>query len=301
MKIALLSDVHGNPVALDAVLEDLARQGGADRHWFLGDVTGYGPWPRQCLMTLHEVVEADSLWLAGNHDLAIPLFLRGGVLGDEDLTALVGNHGYDKVDQQHAIELVDFVRMPAYEGAYERMINAPTWAIPIPGIATAHGNVIAPPGDRSNVVGSTSYIEGVERAEMALSLLLAQPGAHACQVLCVGHTHVQRLFYSSSGCPPYAWSNLLEHAPGGPAEPAGVTFDLAPGGVFVLCGGSIGQPRGADKDHPDPRAGYAILTLADGRISVEFRRVPYGFAAVQAKMEAEGYPTPLIYRLAIGM
>ena len=45
MRLALLSDVHGNPIALDAVLKDIAAQGGADRYWVLGDLVaiGYDP------------------------------------------------------------------------------------------------------------------------------------------------------------------------------------------------------------------------------------------------------------------
>jgi predicted phosphodiesterase len=44
-RLALLSDVHGNPIALDAVLADITRQGGADAYWVLGDLVaiGYDP------------------------------------------------------------------------------------------------------------------------------------------------------------------------------------------------------------------------------------------------------------------
>ena len=37
MKIALLADMHGNELALKAVLDHLEAQGGADAHWVLGD------------------------------------------------------------------------------------------------------------------------------------------------------------------------------------------------------------------------------------------------------------------------
>jgi predicted phosphodiesterase len=45
MRIALLSDIHGNPLALDAVLDDIRARGGADVHWVLGDFAalGYDP------------------------------------------------------------------------------------------------------------------------------------------------------------------------------------------------------------------------------------------------------------------
>ena len=45
MRIALLSDVHGNSIALDAVLADIQAQGGVDAYWVLGDLAalGYDP------------------------------------------------------------------------------------------------------------------------------------------------------------------------------------------------------------------------------------------------------------------
>jgi putative phosphoesterase len=45
MRLALLSDVHGNPIALDAVLADIDAQGGVEAFWVLGDLAalGYDP------------------------------------------------------------------------------------------------------------------------------------------------------------------------------------------------------------------------------------------------------------------
>lgn len=45
MRLALLSDVHGNTFALDAVLADVEAQGGADAFWVLGDLAAIGPDP----------------------------------------------------------------------------------------------------------------------------------------------------------------------------------------------------------------------------------------------------------------
>lgn len=45
MRLALLSDTHGNPIALDAVMADIEAHGGADAYWILGDLVaiGYDP------------------------------------------------------------------------------------------------------------------------------------------------------------------------------------------------------------------------------------------------------------------
>ncbi|MBS1602712.1 MAG: metallophosphoesterase family protein [Bacteroidetes bacterium] len=45
MRIALLADIHGNAVALEAVLANIDREGGADEYWILGDVVALGPDP----------------------------------------------------------------------------------------------------------------------------------------------------------------------------------------------------------------------------------------------------------------
>ena len=49
MRIALLSDIHGNAIALNAVLTDIAAKGGADAYWMLGDLVALGPQPVQTL------------------------------------------------------------------------------------------------------------------------------------------------------------------------------------------------------------------------------------------------------------
>lgn len=64
MKWAILSDVHGNLEALQAVLADLRREG-AEKIAFLGDAVGYGANPGECLLLLREQTE---FWVAGNHD-----------------------------------------------------------------------------------------------------------------------------------------------------------------------------------------------------------------------------------------
>ena len=66
--LALISDIHGNLAALDAVLADMKAQG-ADRVFCLGDVVGYGAHPCECL----DRAEQWDLCLMGNHDHAVLL------------------------------------------------------------------------------------------------------------------------------------------------------------------------------------------------------------------------------------
>jgi len=62
---AILSDIHGNLEALEAVLQDIRRQG-VSEIYCLGDTVGYGPNPRECL----ELAMGFQLNILGNHDQA---------------------------------------------------------------------------------------------------------------------------------------------------------------------------------------------------------------------------------------
>lgn len=64
MRIAVLSDIHGNLPALNAVLEALKPY---DAVWQLGDVVGYGPQPDEVVARL---ASENALGVRGNHDSA---------------------------------------------------------------------------------------------------------------------------------------------------------------------------------------------------------------------------------------
>jgi diadenosine tetraphosphatase ApaH/serine/threonine PP2A family protein phosphatase len=70
MRLALLSDIHANREAFEAVLADLAERQ-IDRMAFLGDVVGYGPDPGWCLDKVADLVEDGAICLRGNHDRAV--------------------------------------------------------------------------------------------------------------------------------------------------------------------------------------------------------------------------------------
>ena len=54
MRLAVLSDIHANLVALDAVLEDLSTQAAVDQTWVCGDIVGYGPQPNEVIDRLRQ-------------------------------------------------------------------------------------------------------------------------------------------------------------------------------------------------------------------------------------------------------
>ena len=79
MRVAVISDIHANRRALEAVLHDVEAER-PDALWCLGDTVGYGPAPNECCA---EVERRADVCLVGNHDLA--------VLGRIDLDEFTGD------------------------------------------------------------------------------------------------------------------------------------------------------------------------------------------------------------------
>src|SRR2546423_10251917 len=81
MRVAVLSDIHGNLSALEAVFAALEADR-PDEVWCLGDLVGYGARPNECCSAIEARA---SICLAGNHDLAV----RGTI----DLAEFSGDAG----------------------------------------------------------------------------------------------------------------------------------------------------------------------------------------------------------------
>lgn len=83
MRVLVISDIHANALALEAVLADA---GSYDAVWCLGDLVGYGPKPNECIERVRAL--PGLVCLVGNHDKA--------VLGDLDVNSFNN-------DARHAI------------------------------------------------------------------------------------------------------------------------------------------------------------------------------------------------------
>ena len=70
--LAILSDIHANLAALEAVLADIQRQG-VERIVCLGDVVGYGPQPKECI----DLAFGFEWTILGNHEQALMEEFRG--------------------------------------------------------------------------------------------------------------------------------------------------------------------------------------------------------------------------------
>ena len=76
MRTVIVSDVHANLTALEAVLGDAEHSGLIDAVWSLGDCVGYGPRPGECIARLKGF---EAVMVAGNHERAAT-----GAIGTED-------------------------------------------------------------------------------------------------------------------------------------------------------------------------------------------------------------------------
>src|SRR4029078_10013682 len=72
MRLAVLSDIHANLAALEAVRDDMPE---VDEVWALGDIVGYGPQPNEVIATLQEMGARSVM---GNHD--------GAAIGQVDVS-----------------------------------------------------------------------------------------------------------------------------------------------------------------------------------------------------------------------
>jgi diadenosine tetraphosphatase ApaH/serine/threonine PP2A family protein phosphatase len=123
VRVAVISDIHGNRHAFEAVLED-ARDAGAEAFWCLGDLVGYGADPDACVEMARDHV---AVCLAGNHDLAVT-----GVLGIQEFShgAAVSARWTREVIQPANLAYLEALKPKGAEGPwglYHASPRDPVW------------------------------------------------------------------------------------------------------------------------------------------------------------------------------
>ena len=124
--------------------------------------------------------------------------------------------------------------------------------------------------------------EYVDRPALAQRCLDAAQGQWGLRQVFCGHVHAQQLYY------PGADGRMAAFAP-----TPGVAVPLAVHRAWLAVVGSVGQPRDGD-----PRAMYALLDVAHGRLA--FHRVAYDHAGAAAAVRAAGLPESFAQRLERG-
>ncbi len=110
MRLAILSDIHGNLEALEAVLADLDARG-ADACACLGDFVGYGAAPNECIARTRPRIEVA---VAGNHDLAACGRIRLGYFNPD--AAYAARWTADVLTPEHMQYLRDLPFSVAWRG-----------------------------------------------------------------------------------------------------------------------------------------------------------------------------------------
>lgn len=258
MRYAILSDVHGNLPALQAVLDDLAGRA-VDALLYLGDAVGY--YADSCAVAerLAECVAPRSCsglaapqrpWVAGNHEWGAIGRLAPQLFSPAALFAL-----------KHIRADMPAATRELLAGLPERLEIELDAGL----VATL---VHASPADPVGATGA-GYVENGEDAREAAQFF-------STQICLVGHTHC-----------PLICREAAEQRPGRPRWEAAEIFDDRPPGNRLVFGserllfnpGSVGQPRDGD-----PRAAYAVLDTTAR--AFELWRVAYDIAETQARLRA---------------
>jgi len=295
LRYAVISDIHANLEALQAVLQELARivrRSGQpfDGLWCLGDLVGYGPNPQECVDVVHSHTD---VVISGNHDQAV-----AGILPVEhfnDSAQVTADWTRSKLSQGHLRYLA---------GLAERMV--------IGACTLVHGSPRNPVWE---------YLTSVDVAALSFPCFSTP--------LCfVGHTHVPTIFLQRAE--PVVMAETAERArrleranqgflaeellgletlnqlaveqeeliresvaPCEVVSPGEGQWVLPPGYRAIVNPGSVGQPRDGD-----PRAAFMVYDTERG---CEFYRVEYPLEQTQRKIWRSGLPARMAQRLSYGV
>jgi len=159
MRYAIISDIHGNIEALEAILAKFREIGGIDKYYCLGDIVGYGAEPELCCTLVRELCEVTLL---GNHDAA--------VAGRMDYS-----YYYDA-----AREALDWCREKLSPSNLEWLKNLP-YTHRLGDVELSHGSPFNPE--------EYDYIFALEQAR---ELIQSKPDL--ADVTFIGHSHLTKVF-----------------------------------------------------------------------------------------------------------
>jgi diadenosine tetraphosphatase ApaH/serine/threonine PP2A family protein phosphatase len=267
-KYAVLSDIHSNAAAFEAVLEK-CNEIGVDHYLFLGDLVGYNADVKRCLAMARELNFLAAV--RGNHD-------------DVAMNKDASTAGFNT----NAAIAIEWTRTQLSADDME-FLKAMPMKCNVPGtpITLVHATLDSPEAwgyvfDAHHAVGNFSY--------------------QLSPICFCGHSHVPVAFDNV----PFASGGRLvnvidswEHSAAFPTADDDFTISdelavkLLKGHKYLFNIGSIGQPRNGDN-----RASFAVFD-SDAQVVTRYR-VPYDLASTQEKVRAAGLPERLAARLEWG-
>lgn len=256
MRLAVISDIHGNLVALEAVLADLEAAGGADLTWCLGDLAAFGPRPAECVARIRGLAQVTATGENGETTKESKTFRVIG--GNADRYLVTGERLRDpsakdaaefasladRWQQRDSILNWGVGKLAWEDYEYLKAIRGRELWHEVEGYGTVIGYHAVPGNDESFLRPETS-------AEEAADYLLDREGHLGIG----GHTHFQ--------------------------------MDRQVGRWRLVNVGSVGlsfeQPGIAQ---------YGLFDFAGGDVTVTLRQVAYDVAAVIDDLQAVGHPYP---------
>ncbi len=324
MRALILSDIHANFEALNAVLEISQDGPRYDVLWNLGDTVGYGGSPNQVIERIRPLT---ALTVRGNHDrvccglssaLNFNPVARAAVewtkseLTAENLTWLRELHQ----GPLHPRRVPTAVAVPATPSA-AALAPAPISAAVPGGVLLAAGSASSgdpaapfasdPDFDPAATTVACAHGSPIHEDHYILSLRDARAPLQqmSSPLTFIGHTHIQGGFnlhtartersVLSSRQPPIGDDDWQEFRPRFFSRSRAETWvrRLQPGDRHLINPGSVGQPRDGDW-----RAAFAIYD--DVAAEITFFRVPYDVTAAQGRILMAGLPERLAGRLREG-
>jgi len=206
MRALILSDIHGNLEALNAVLDAAAALPGAfDELWNLGDVVGYGGSPNQVIDRLRPIATVN---VRGNHDRVCAGATSS--LGFNPIARAAALWTNQELTPENLLWLNELPQGPLYPAH--------------PDVCCVHGSPL----------NEDQYILNMRDAWAPLQQM---PTA----ITFFGHTHVQGGFAQQE----HEWHEIRPQYRNR-REPESWTLPLPPGTRHLINPGSVGQPRDAD-------------------------------------------------------
>lgn len=172
VRYALISDIHANLPALEAVLADIQSDGRADAIYHLGDLVGYAPWPNEVVA----LIRSDGIaGVAGNYDSTVATSYKHCGCRYEDAQQEALSHRSYEWTREHTAD------------SAKRWLGALPFRIDLrplgghvsgPTVTLVHGNQTL----------NTVYVTE-DRSDDFLSKMAGDLGARSGDVVVCGHTH----------------------------------------------------------------------------------------------------------------
>lgn len=281
MRVLILSDIHANIDALEAVLEAAPEH---DTVWNLGDTVGYGASPNESIEMARNL---GAVFVRGNHDRACC-----GLMSLEDFNPIATRAAQWTqltLSAEHTAWLQALAHGPLDPNETTAKLNGSNGHVG-KGTGGGSGDGSTSKGSKNGPAISVMHGSPLDEDEYILSMRDAWDPLHVTEAAInfFGHTHLQGGFATDGETmfklnPHYTTRNGAEEC----------EIELRESARYLINPGSVGQPR----DH-DWRAACGLFD--DERMTVSFLRIPYDVRAAQVRIIRAGLPERLAHRLREG-